>query len=306
MGYRNAANVGAVPLGIDLARALGNCVLEARPVVQVIFLMRFFAGILLANGHPGTAATPLVLGALSWWCATVFIYLLNGVMDVVEDRVNGSRRPVAAGALPQELATGACIGFAVVATLLAAYISVHLTILVIAFMTLGYLYSAPPFALKRYTTCATAIGTLGGLCTYAAGFTVAGGDARDRLLVFALAMSAWMGLVGIQAKDLPDVAGDEVAGRRTIATRYRDWVVRLLIALAGVAVGTGFVVAARLGAPSLTLPAVAVLVGALALTVLLFSRYSRDGEGNRRRPYRVFMLTQYASHVCLLSTAFAA
>jgi 4-hydroxybenzoate polyprenyltransferase len=304
MGYRNAATAAAVPSGKDLARAFGNCVLEARPVVQIIFLMRFFAGVLLAHGQLRTPVTSLVLGACAWWCTTVFAYLLNGVMDVVEDRVNGSRRPVAVGALPREVA--ACIGFGVLATVLAAYVSPHLTILVIASMTLGYLYSAPPFALKRYTMCATVIGTLGGLCTYAAGFTVAGGNGDGRLLVFALAMSAWMGLVGIQAKDLPDVAGDGVAGRRTIATRYRDWVVRMLVALAGLAVGGGFLVAARLGEPDLTRPALVVLAGAVALTVMVFTRFSRGSGSRRRRPYRVFMATQYACHLCLATTAFAA
>jgi 4-hydroxybenzoate polyprenyltransferase len=290
---------------MDLARVLGNCVIEARPIVQGIFLMRFFTGTLLSANHAETEVRPLVLGASAWWCATVFVYLLNGVMDVVEDRINGSRRPVATGELARETAAGACIGFAAVATLLAVCVSIHLTILVIAFMTLGYLYSAPPFALQRHTTCAGVIGTLGGLSTYAAGFVVGGETAQGGLLIFAVAMSAWMGVVGVQAKDLPDVAGDEVAGRRTIATRYRDWVVRLLVAFSAVLVGTGFVVATWLGAPDLARPAVTVLIGAVLLAVLLFTRFSRGSAARRRRPYRLFMLTQYVSHLCLVTAALA-
>jgi 4-hydroxybenzoate polyprenyltransferase len=194
-------------------RAFGLCVIEARPAVQGIFLARFAAGALLAHhltdGHPFRVAA----GAAAWWCATVFVYLINGVTDVTEDRANGSRRPVAGGRLPVQTARTTCAVLAAAALLLAACVNPLMTVLVVLFLGLGYAYSAEPFALKNRSLGSTAVGVLGCLATYAAGYDVIGGQSSSRLVVFSAALSCWMGLVGLQSKDLSDVEGDKKAAR---------------------------------------------------------------------------------------------
>ena len=43
----------------------------------------------------------------------MFVYILNGIMDIKEDQVNGSSRPVASGKLKVAQAAGAADGLAV-------------------------------------------------------------------------------------------------------------------------------------------------------------------------------------------------
>ena len=119
-------------------------------------------------------------------------------------------------------------------------------------------------------------------------------------MIFAVAMSCWMGLVGALAKDFTDVYGDAVVGRRTLAVvrGLRRTAVRLSVNAVGV--GVGFLVAAWSFAPVLLAPAVAVTVGA---TLVVAGCFRRTDGGPRRRPYRAFMATQYAAHVVVLGGA---
>jgi len=103
-------NVPSTPLGLPnpslcctqrrrsgplaFVRSLSLCLVEARPVVQVIFLARFVCAAL-----PGPFSGRVALGAVSWLFAVLAVYLANGVTDIVEDRHNGSTRPIASGAL---------------------------------------------------------------------------------------------------------------------------------------------------------------------------------------------------------------
>jgi 4-hydroxybenzoate polyprenyltransferase len=74
---------------------------EARPAVQIIFLLRFLAARSL-SGHGGRHLLDgrALLAAVVWEGVILSIYLYNGVADVVEDRLNESTRPIASGLLP--------------------------------------------------------------------------------------------------------------------------------------------------------------------------------------------------------------
>jgi 4-hydroxybenzoate polyprenyltransferase len=295
---------GSFP-GVALVGVVRNCLIEARPAVQGIFLMRFFAGAILAVEFSPIGVARAVLGAVAWWCATVAIYVLNGISDVTEDRLNGSRRPIARGDLSVEHAAHACWGLAMAATVLGAFVGQGLLPLVLLYLVLGYLYSAPPFALKGRTMGAATVAGLGGLLTYAAGYTVSGGGVDSPLVIFALAMSGWMGLVGAQAKDLSDVVGDAAVGRRTVAVRWGERPLRRLVAVAALVVGAGFFLLVRNLAPALLYVALTVLTGAAVLAITVLSRLSAGSRTNRRLPYRVFMVTQYAAHLILAASVLA-
>nr|WP_166395337.1 UbiA family prenyltransferase [Rubrobacter marinus] len=82
--------------------------------MQGIFLLRFLAGASFANPiFSGGAGVELWGGAALCVCATLSVYIINGVMDIEEDRVNGSSRPVASGKLTVGQATGVAVGLAV-------------------------------------------------------------------------------------------------------------------------------------------------------------------------------------------------
>lgn len=289
---------------IALPTLLGRCILEARPVVLVIFLVRFTSGSFLAWGRGGPAHIgTFLLGLLMCACATIFVYLFNGVADVTEDRVNGSQRPIARGDLDPAVASRVACGSAVVATVLGFVLSQVTGFLVIALLICGYLYSGRPFYLKRFTWGTIAIATLGGVITYAGGYSVVpdGPGGGTPLVIFVGVMSLWMGVVGGMSKDLSDVVGDRVAGRRTTVVRWGQTHARLVIAGAALCCGGGSLLLAARLAPVLLGAALALAVGACGVAALTLSRRPATNRSERRRPYYLFMITQYAAHLGLFA-----
>ena len=286
----------------EIAGVLHKCFLEARPAVQGIFLLRFLAGASFA--HPLFAdglSFSLWGGAALWVCVTLSVYILNGVMDIEEDRINGSSRPVARGKLSVSQAAGAAAGLAAVSlvgsfawgSLMAGSVAVALA--------LGWLYSGPPLRLKRWPTGLAAVAILGGLITYNAGYAAngAGGDVRS-FFVFAAVTALWMGLVG-QTKDLSDIEGDEQAGRRSGPVIWGEEVSRLVFSGAALSLGGGCLLSAATFAPSLLIPAFVLTFGAVAVAVITLGPWSRGDKSRRRRPYKVFMLTQYGVALAVMN-----
>ncbi len=279
------------------------CLAEARPSVLVIFLLRYLCGVVSAQNYTAPQIVrPALVAAIIWELAVVFVYLFNGITDLAEDRVNGSLRPVARGDLPPKVALWISVSAATAAVIGGFLIGGLFRWLVLVLLALGFLYSGPPFYLKRRTATAVISGTLGGWLTYCAGSAAAGrGIPAGASLIFAVTQSAWMGLVGSMTKDLPDVAGDAAARRMTAVAIHGEKAVRVAVSITALGLGAVFVVAAAYTRPVLLWPAVAMLVG--ALSVARAARRSRPAGSrrDRRRPYRAFMTTQYATHGCLLA-----
>lgn len=266
------------------------CFAEARPCVLVIFLLRFLTGAAMSGGRPD-----LVAAALVWEAAVFFVYLYNGVTDVHEDRFNGSGRPIASGLLSRGAAAWIAVSAAVSALVGGLLLGGPMAAAVPVLILLGLAYSGPPCYLKRRSGGAMVTVTVAGLLTYYMGEAAA--VPTPKLLVLALVMSLWMGLVGATTKDLPDAAGDAAAGRQTIAVTRGDRRVRWLASVSAVALGIGFLVAAVVVAPELIWPAVIMLAGAAAVAVLALGDLSQGDRSRRRRPYRAFMITQYGVHL---------
>ncbi|MCP2241897.1 UbiA family prenyltransferase [Lentzea aerocolonigenes] len=277
------------------------CWKEARPVVQGIFALRFCCAALLADHHTNGAVWPRVAGVLGCWVAATWaIYLLNGVADVVEDRENGSVRPVARGILPVDFAKSVVVGLSAAAIGFAALISPVVCLLVALHLAAGIAYSTGPRPLKGnvpgFFGAVVALGGLTYLCGwYASGATEIGAP----LLLFGGAMSLWMGFGGA-TKDLSDVAGDRLAGRRTLPVVLGDRAARIAMAIGASAVGWGFLLTAVRWAPSVAPVSFVVCAGSVALAVVVSSNVSRGERFRRRRPYRTFMITQYTAHLTLL------
>lgn len=267
-----------------------------------MFVLRFLAGFALA-GHDLRAAQwyRLPVAVLTWTLAVAAVYLLDGITDVVEDRLNGSVRPIARGALSRSVATVFCLCWTGLALAGAVVLGGAYLVLVPVLLALGYLYAIPPVRLKRFTHGAGLTVLGGGLVTFLAGAAAPGlrypGTA---LVLFAVAMSLWMGAVGALAKDFGDVYGDGQVGRRTSAVVRGIGPTARRLSVHALAIGVGFLLAAVLAAPVLVVPTAALLAGAVAVTV---SCRRSGGDGGWRRPYRMFMITQYSVHVLLLVEA---
>src|SRR5713101_518105 len=276
----------------------GLCLAEARPSVLLITLLRFLAGAVLgaASGHGHGHLMAMAGGAVTIELAIFSCYLLNGLMDLHEDRINGSRRPLAGGAAALSLAGAMALG-------------PGLAVAVTVVLAIGYLYSGPPWYLKRHSFGTAVAGISSGLLAYYGGKTVytgqGGADLSLVLTVFAFAMSLWIGVVGALTKDLPDVQGDAEAGRRTLAVVVNEPLLRLLISILALAIGGTFLIVALLVTPALWWLATMQLAGAIAVAVLSLSNVSRGSKKRRRRPYRTFMVTQYMINLAVLLAAAA-
>lgn len=281
-----------------IVNSLHGFLLESRPAVQVIFLLRFLAAAALSDGLRGTRVWA---AASAWALATMAVYVFNGVMDVTEDRANGSSRPIASGALPPPVAAALVAAAAALALAVGAAVDpVLLLPLVAAHLACGYAYSGPPFHGKRRgsTTSLLVLGM--GVATYAAGWAAAGRHASVPVLLLGAAMSLWMAGVGALAKDLSDVAGDTLAGRRTPVIVWGERRARTLTAFNAVLIGAAFLTASLLLAAPLLPAAVALLLGSPVVAVLAATTRHGATPRIRRFPYRAFMVTQYAVHLLAL------
>lgn len=269
---------------------------EARPAVQGAFMLRFAAGYSFSGG----ASLLALAWAAAWLCATWAIYLLNGVTDVVEDRVNASSRPVARGLLGPREAT-ATVGVLVALGLAITLATGHPTWWTLPLLLgLGWAYSAPPLSLKRWPLGLVAVATPAALLTYHAGFVAGGGRGladEPALLAFSAIMALWMTIVG-QAKDLSDVEGDRRAGRRSLPVVLGDGPAKLLVSTAALLLALTSVVTAGLLGPELLAPASCLILGGLTLAVITLGPWSKEGK-DRRKPYDVFMITQYAANLAV-------
>lgn len=285
-----------------IARLVVLCIQEARPVVQCVVLLRFVTAVALAPQSPRLRPAGVVLVAVAWCSATVFVYLLNGVVDAVPDRLNGQRRPIATGQLWPSQAAPVAVLFALAAVLLAGFAGPRILVLTLGYLALGWAYSMPPCALKRSTVAAAAVVTLAGLATYAAGVFAMGGQLPDiRTTIFGIWAAAWMGLVGAVAKDFSDIYGDRRSGRRTAVISWGARRARSAVAAGAMLAACGLLGAALTVASGLLVPAVVAFVGAVAVAWSAVHLERQNSRHQLRRPYRLFMLTQYATHIAVLA-----
>jgi 4-hydroxybenzoate polyprenyltransferase len=301
---RATARIGGLSAR-ELLDSLRLCLIEARPVVSVMFALRYLAAAALAWGAGRTTLVHILAGAAVWELAVLSTYILNGTMDVAEDRVNRSRRPIASGRLALSSARWAAAVSAVGALAGGLALGRTFCCLVLAFLAVGYAYSAPPLCAKRNAASSALTGVLLALLTYGAAYAAAGaGTVSSTGMIFCGATALWTGIVGSVTKDIPDAAGDKAAGRRTTAVLLGETGARILACGVALTIGAGFIVAAVLAAPVLLTPAVAMLCGALLVSLVTRparpGAVSRPGSDRRRRPYRAFMLTQYATHLGLI------
>jgi 4-hydroxybenzoate polyprenyltransferase len=301
---RAAGRTAGWPKG-EFLGSLRLCLIEARPVVAVMFALRYLTAAALAGGVGRTTLVHVLAGAVVWELAVLSTYIVNGTMDVAEDRINRSRRPIASGRLTRASARRVAAASAVSAAVGGLALGGTFCCLVLAFLGVGYLYSAPPLCAKRNAVGCALTGVLLALLTYGAAYAAAGAGSVSRTgMIFCGATALWTGIVGSVTKDIPDAAGDMAAGRRTTAVMLGETGARILACGAAVTIGAAFTVAAVLAAPVLLASAAAMLGGALLVGVVTCparpGASAMPGRDRGRRPYRAFMVTQYATHLCVI------
>lgn len=295
----------ARPTDVGLvARRLASCFVEARPIVQIVYLARFAVGYEMTSLiRPVIPTERFFLAAVSLELAIAAIYLFDGVMDVAEDRINGSTRPIASGRLPQSFAATVAGVLAAGSLLTAWWLGGPYPAMAAAILLLGYSYGGRPLRLKRRSTTAGGSVLVAGVIAFAWGAAAHGGlRVTAPLAVVAAALSLWMGLVGALCKDFADSVGDARTGRRTsVVVRGRAATGRL-VQVNAVVIAVGFVVASVGYAPDLIAPALVTQLGTMGICHVISAM---DGFANHnllRLPYAIFMWTQLSTLAIALLT----
>ncbi|MBB3675872.1 UbiA family prenyltransferase [Modestobacter versicolor] len=272
---------------------------ETRPVVQAIFAVRYWVGALVVLAGGGAFGPAVVLGSLGWLLLTMSIYLVNGVSDLTADRANGSDRPLARGLIGAHGAVRVAWALAAASLLLTALTgTLALVLCAVAMGVLGWAYSVGPHPLKNSVAGTAVASAGGGLLTYLAGAAAAGGLPDGPYVAVFVLLALWMAVAGA-AKDLGDRSGDEAAGRRTLPVVAGHRAATRVIAAGCLALGTTTVVVAGTW-PEVLLPALVLCLGAVVVAVLALRTREDLPRALVRRPYRAFMVTQYAVNPALL------
>jgi 4-hydroxybenzoate polyprenyltransferase len=267
-------------------------VAESRPAVQLVFALRALAGSDLIR-HPSVERAETVTG---WLLVTVAIYVFNGVADRIEDAANHSARPIASGALTRRAALTWCIGLSVVGLSLCGAAGAPDFVLAIAMLVLGWAYSVGP-ALKNAPAGFAAVIGLGAGLTYVAGWA-ARGRFSQREAAFVAALALWVALC-CAAKDFSDLDGDRLAGRRTWPVLLGARSAARLLALLAMCGAAVVVVTSQLAGLT-PLPAIVISTGSVVLGASAIRHADSPDRQERRRPYRVFMITQYITNGALI------
>jgi 4-hydroxybenzoate polyprenyltransferase len=260
-----------------LAARLRVLLALCRPALVLLFALVVSLGV-AQGGRPGAAATVAaalvpVLGFL------VFAVAVNDLHDVDVDGVNlpGDRgRPLVAGFAGGADMVAAAGAGAVVAVVGAALIHPIAVAVVTGGLAFATVYSRPPVRLAGRGILAPLTLPLAFVAVpYLVGILAARGSLRAEDLGMLLGL--YIAFVGrLVLKDLRDVRGDALFGKRTFLVRHGR---RAAVVVAGSAWVAGTAVLAVVTTPS---PAqVAVLAGLGALTLGVFVALDRSRSARR-------------------------
>lgn len=161
-------------------------------------------------------------------------------------------------------------------------------------LLLGYCYSARRIALKRHRFAPLVIAALGAALAYLTVLLAAGSEIELADLGSIAFLSAWV-WAGGASKDFSDVAGDAAEGRRTLPIAVGDVRARTIIAARVATIALMMTVASLTGLTSpalLIAPAFAIVLVAAAVRPTM-----TNGRSDRRRLYRLFMMTQFGFNI---------
>jgi homogentisate phytyltransferase / homogentisate geranylgeranyltransferase len=144
----------------------------------------------------------------SAWLASVVV---NDCYDIKIDKETNPTRPLIINTIQLELYRTFGVLFFIVSLIFAGIISFSALLLLLGYQAIAWLYSVPPFRLKRFPIVATIFSSFAGLLIFILGFlTAAPSDELSRL-----PLSLWFFLfvayaIALPVKDFKDIKGDEL------------------------------------------------------------------------------------------------
>ncbi|MCX6766707.1 MAG: UbiA family prenyltransferase [Candidatus Moranbacteria bacterium] len=228
----------------------------------------YFPNNLNINVFSFFAISNLILAAIFAWLASVF---LNDQVDLEIDKLTNAQRPLATGAVSSEdyrQLFWICFVFSLI---LAITVGAKFFLIIIVYQTIGWVYSAWPFRLKRFPFVASFFSALALALLFISGFILlADGQNITRFphQVFWLLIIAFM--ISLPVKDLKDIEGDKADEVWTIPVLLGETWARFAIGL-GIFVSYALSVL-WLNAKILFFPA--MILGALSFWILQTKKIS--------------------------------
>jgi 4-hydroxybenzoate polyprenyltransferase len=199
-----------------------------RPERMAHYILMVIAGSALAAFllHPdftkfdGVAFVVLLLSFALAWC---FAVCVNDATDVAIDAISNQGRPLVSGTLSKEEMKNIA-GFFLAAALVGGYLSgVWAFYCICTFLAVFYIHATPPLRLKRIPLLASFLIAIASLASVLAGFYFV--DASHLLADFPINIMALILIsftLGLNFKDMKDVAGDRAEGIMTIPVLFGE------------------------------------------------------------------------------------
>ena len=158
---------------------------------------------------------PTIVAPLAMCLVGLFAYVYNDVQDIDADRINAPNRPLSSGRVSKTQAMKLAIGSGALALALSLLLNPFVFATVSFGIFLGYVYSTPPFSFKNRPLAKLVTASLwAGVCSL--GGSLAISEITGKTL-YAAALFVVQGLAVSPLGDIIDLAGDRLAGKRTIA-----------------------------------------------------------------------------------------
>lgn len=156
----------------------------------------------------------LLFAVVSAWLASVVV---NDFFDTSIDIRTNPTRPLPSGTIPPALYSSIGIAFFGVSMLFSGLVSLRSALFLVAYQAIAFLYSAPPFRLKRFPGMASLASGFASLLILILGFTTFAPDGSVRDMPFSfLALFLCAYAVSIPLKDFKDIPGDREDGVFTL------------------------------------------------------------------------------------------
>jgi 4-hydroxybenzoate polyprenyltransferase len=149
----------------------------------------------------------ILLAAIeSAWLASV---IANDLYDTGIDAHTNKARPLIERTVPPELYKTFGILFFIASLILAGIVSFSALLLILGYQAIAWIYSAPPFRLKRFPVIATAFAAFAGILVLISGFLVVSPENGLSMLPLPLLFFLFAAYaLSLPIKDFKDIRGD--------------------------------------------------------------------------------------------------
>ena len=150
----------------------------------------------------------LLASVESAWLASVVV---NDLFDIRIDQETNSSRPLIQNTLPKELYKILGGLFFITSLILSGIISFSALLALLGYQAIAWIYSAPPFRLKRIPLVATLLAAFAGILILVVGFVTIAPSHDFTLLPLPLLFFLFIAYaLALPLKDFKDIAGDTI------------------------------------------------------------------------------------------------